>query len=139
MVGRARGGPRTTLVQGTRPGTPSTQKASWKSWFQERNQQALTNPVLRLVMNFTSAETLLSLAGAFWGTTHRGSKLVVVEKSSHGATLTLEHPHNLVDAQVADVITVALTVPLLLTRARSPVVVLASSTPTCATYKATWQ
>ncbi|MGC4119752.1 MAG: hypothetical protein QM765_35300 [Myxococcales bacterium] len=113
--------------------------AAWKRWFQERNQQALTNPVLRLVMNFTSAEMLLSLGGTFWSTTHRGSKLSVVEKASHGATFALEYPHNLVDAQVADLLTVALTVPLLLTRAKAPVVALASSTSTCSTYKGTWQ
>ncbi len=112
---------------------------AWKQWFKERNLQALTNPVLRLVMNATSPEMLLSLSGVYWGVTHRGSKLSVLEKERGGAKVALDHPHNLVNADIANVLTVALTVPLFLSRAKSPSIVLTSSAPTRSTFSGTWR
>lgn len=114
------------------------EEAAWKQWFKERNQRALTNPVLRLVMNATSPEMLLSLSGVYWGVTHRGSKLSVVEKTGGSATVVLDHPHNLVNADVGGFLTMALTVPLLLTRAKSPAIALTSNTPTRSTFAGTW-
>ncbi|HEY3450170.1 MAG TPA: hypothetical protein VGK67_27700 [Myxococcales bacterium] len=113
--------------------------AAWKRWFESRNHQALTNPVLRLVMNFTSAEMLLSLSQAYWGMTHKGSRMTTIERASHTATMLFEHPRGLVNADVGVFLTVALAVPLALSRAKSPSVVMQSSTPTGTIFKATWK
>jgi hypothetical protein len=112
---------------------------AWRQWCEERCLQALTNPVLRLVMNFTSAEMLLSLSHAYWSMTHRGSKLVTVERSSHAATAAFEHAHGLVTPDVGEFLAIALAVPLTLSRAKSPCVIVSSYAPTRTMFKATWR
>ncbi|MBI5549224.1 MAG: hypothetical protein HY901_35515, partial [Deltaproteobacteria bacterium] len=64
---------------------------AWLVWFEPRSREALTNPVLRLVMNFSSPELLLPLSQAYWAMTHKGSKLTIVERASHALTLALEY------------------------------------------------
>ncbi|MBI5544784.1 MAG: hypothetical protein HY901_12910 [Deltaproteobacteria bacterium] len=112
---------------------------AWLAWFEPRNRQALTNPVLRLVMNFSSPEVLLPLSQAYWAMTHKGSKLTIVERASHALTLALEYPPGLFDREVASTLTVSFSVPLRLSRARSATVTLKSWAPTHSMFQAEWE
>lgn len=107
-------------------------------WFAQRDEEALTNPVLRLVMRFSSVEFLLPLSSGYWSMTHKGSKLEVERPSAQEAIIHLDYPPNLFDQNVAKLLTQAFAVPLRLSRATSVAVSLDDWKPTRATFRGKW-
>jgi len=107
-------------------------------WFEQRDREALTNPVLRLVMNFSSVEFLLPLGSGYWAMTHKNSRLSLERAGPQEALLLLDYPPGLFNEGVAKLLTAAYAVPLKLSRAKTAEVTLASWTPTRATFRARW-
>jgi hypothetical protein len=66
--------------------------AAWAKWVARKNRELYTSAVMRLVMNFTSPKLALSLASAYWGVIHHGSRLHVVELGESSAKVVLHYP-----------------------------------------------
>ncbi len=112
--------------------------AAWAKWVARKNRELYTSAVMRLVMNFTSPKLALSLASAYWGVIHHGSRLHVVELGESSAKVVLHYPDRLFGQPAAAALAVAFSVALELSRARRPAVALEGWSPTEAHFAARW-
>ncbi|MGC4122133.1 MAG: hypothetical protein QM765_47655 [Myxococcales bacterium] len=107
-------------------------------WMAAKNRELFTNPVMRVVMNFTSPTLALALSSAYWGVIHHGSRLKLVGSEELTARVALDYPDRLFGEKAAQGLAVAFTVALELSRARRPNVSLERWTPTESTFVARW-
>lgn len=110
----------------------------WDGWVRAKNLELYTNPVLRLVMNFTSPSLAVPLASAYWGTVHRGSRLSVLEKAADRATLSLDYPPRLFDETAARALGIAFGCAFELSHAKTRSLAFDGWTPTRSLYRASW-
>lgn len=112
--------------------------AAFERWMAAKNRELFTNPVMRVVMNFTSPKLALSLSSAYWGVIHHGSRLHLVGSDDATARVVLDYPDRLFGEKAARGLAVAFGVALELSRARHARVGLERWTPTQATFVARW-
>lgn len=111
---------------------------AFQEWVARKNRELFTNPVMRVVMNFTSPGLALALSSAYWGVLHHGSRLTVVDSAGASGQVALDYPDRLFDERAARSLGVAFSVALELSRARHLSVTLESWTATRATWAARW-
>ncbi len=112
----------------------------YATWVLEGSRNLFKSPVYK-VLSLASPSMLLSLGGATWGSTHRGTQLAIEDGPVHGksgaARLTFPERH-LTNPDVLTAIRAGLQVALELSNAQGFELRIAEVDATSATFHATW-